>query len=123
MLWDVDWATLSLRTSDEERMERMLAAWDEHLADPSLPRTLTARLRAAGFEDPRVEGHAFATNELVPDTYGGFIVPFLEQFVIDAETAPEADARAWADEQRELAERGEFYFAVTQLCFTATRPG
>ncbi len=122
VLWDVDWATLSLQTSDEARMKRILGAWDEHLADPSLPRTLTAQLRAAGFEDPGLEAHAFATNDLVPDTYGGFVVPFLEQFVIDAETAPEADARAWADEQRELARRGEFYFAVTQLCFTATRP-
>ena len=127
VLWDVDWTTMSLRTADEARMERILAAWDEHLADPALPRRLTAELRAAGFEDPRVEGHSFATNELIDDTYGGFVVPFLEQYVIDAGTADEADARAWADEQRELAERGEFYFAVTQLCFTATaqpeRPG
>ena len=75
VLWDVDWATLSLRTSDEARMKRILGAWDEHLADPSLPRTLTAQLRAAGFEDPGLEAHAFATNDLVPDTYGGFSSP------------------------------------------------
>lgn len=122
VLWDVDWATLSLRSSDQQRMKRILSAWDEHLADPSLPRSLTAQLRAAGFEDPHMEAHAFATNELIPDTYGGFVVPFLEQFVIEAGTAPEDEARAWADEQRRLAERGEFYFAVTQVCFTATRP-
>ena len=89
MLWDVDWATISLRTADEERMRRVLAAWDEHLADPSLPRRLAAELGAAGFEDARVEGHAFATNDLIDDTYGGFVVPFLERFVIDAGTAPE----------------------------------
>lgn len=123
VLWDVDWTTISLRTADEGRMERILAAWDKHLADPALPRRLTAELRAAGFEDPLLEGHSYATNELIDDTYGGFVVPFLERYVIDAGTADEADARAWADEQRELAERGEFYFAVTQLCFTATRPG
>lgn len=123
VLWDVDWATISLRTADEERMRRVLAAWDEHLADPSLPRRLAAELGAAGFEDARVEGHAFATNDLNDDTYGGFVVPFLERFVIDAGTAPEDVARAWADEQRELAERGEFYLAVIQCCFTATRLG
>jgi ubiquinone/menaquinone biosynthesis C-methylase UbiE len=32
------------------------------------------------------------------------------------------EAAAWAREQRELAERGEFYFACVQLCFTAMRP-
>jgi len=120
LIWDVDWATISLRTADEARMRRVLDAWDEHLADPSLPRRLTAELRAAGFADPRMQGHVFATNELVPDTYGGFVVPFLERFVIDAGTAPQDVARSWADEQRELAQRGEFYFSVIQFCFTAT---
>jgi arsenite methyltransferase len=120
LIWDVDWATISLRTQDEARMRQVLDAWDEHLADPSLPRRLTAELRAAGFADPRMEGHAFVTNELIPDTYGGFVVPFIEQFVVDASTAPEDVARAWADEQRELAQSGEFYFAVIQLCFVAS---
>jgi hypothetical protein len=32
-----------------------------------------------------------------------------------------AEAKAWADEQRKLGERGEFFFTVTQFCFTATR--
>jgi hypothetical protein len=31
------------------------------------------------------------------------------------------EAKAWADEQRELSGRGEFFFTVTQFCFTATR--
>ena len=35
VVWDVDWATVSMRTADEERMKRVLAAWDSHL-DPSL---------------------------------------------------------------------------------------
>ena len=38
-------------------MERFLRAWDEHLTDPSLPRTLSARLRDAGFEDVDMQGH------------------------------------------------------------------
>lgn len=35
-----------------------------------------------------------------------------------SQTGLEEDARAWAAEQRELGERGEFYFAVLQLLFT-----
>jgi ubiquinone/menaquinone biosynthesis C-methylase UbiE len=116
LVWDVDWATVSMRTEDEARMERVLSAWDAHLTDPSLPRTLTARLAAAGFEDIRMEGHPFATNELSTDTYGGFLVTFVEQFVGTEE------ATAWADEQRALGERGAFYFACLQFCFTAQAP-
>jgi predicted TPR repeat methyltransferase len=33
----------------------------------------------------------------------------------------QAEAKAWADEQRGLGDRGEFFFTVTQFCFTATR--
>ena len=116
VVWDVDWATVSMRTEDEARMQRVLAAWDAHLTHPSLPRTLTARLRAAGFEDVRMEAHPFATAELSLETYGGFLVPFVEQVVGTDEAA------AWADEQRHLAERGEFYFACLQFCFAAEAP-
>jgi hypothetical protein len=33
----------------------------------------------------------------------------------------EADAQAWAEDQRVLGERGAFYATVTQFCFTARR--
>lgn len=121
VIWDVDWSTISMRTAEPERMRRILDAWDEHLTHVSLPRTLTAELRGAGFDDVAMRGYAFATNELSPDTYGGFLVPFLEQFVTDREAASTDDARAWADEQRELAARGEFYFSVSQFRFSGTR--
>ena len=32
------------------------------------------------------------------------------------------EAQAWVTEQQQLGARGEFYFASTQVCFTATRP-
>ena len=62
VVWDVDWATVSLHTTDLARTERILRAWDGHLAHPSLPQTLTAQLQAAGFDDVKLEGHTFATN-------------------------------------------------------------
>ena len=120
--WDVDWATVSMRTEDEARMRRALAAWDAHLTHVSLPRTLGAQLREAGFEDVRMEGHAFATNELSSETYGGFLVGFVEPFVVSQGLLDAEDAKAWGDEQRALGKRGDFYFACVQFCFTAVRP-
>jgi hypothetical protein len=66
------------------------------------------------------EGHVFASNELVDDAYVGAIFPLMEQFV--AERGGAEEAKAWADDQRRLHERGEFFFTCTQFCFTATRP-
>ena len=122
VVWDVDWATVSLHTTDPALTERILRAWDGHLAHPSLPQTLTAQLQAAGFDGVKLEGHTFATNELDPDTYGGFLVPFIAQFVVGRDGISEDEANAWEAEQRELAQRSEFFFACIQFCFTATRP-
>ncbi|HEY7636132.1 MAG TPA: methyltransferase domain-containing protein [Gemmatimonadales bacterium] len=121
VLWDIDWSTLSWHSRDPARMERVLRAWDSHLSHPALPRTLAARLRSADFENISVEGHTFATIQPTPDTYVGAVLPLMHQFVGSRPEIGEEQANAWAKEQRQLAERGEFFFACIQFCFTATR--
>ena len=123
VVWDVDWSTVSWQSVDPERMQRVLRAWDRHLAHPTLPRTLGARLRGAGFADVRAEGHAFVATSLSTDTYVGALFPMLEQFVRDTGVLPDEEVTAWAAEQRELSDRGAFFFACTQCCFTATHTG
>jgi arsenite methyltransferase len=121
LVWDIDWATVSWHAIDRQLARRVLAAWDKHMTHPSVPRTLAAQLRDAGFEGVRMEGHAFATTELIPHAYSGSLVPLLEQYVAEQGGMSQQEAKAWADEQRELGGRGEFFFTVTQFCFTATR--
>ncbi|MEA2330954.1 MAG: hypothetical protein QOH58_1092 [Thermoleophilaceae bacterium] len=123
LIWDVDWATVSWHSDDPARMERVLRAWDEHLSDPSLPRTLASGMRAAGFEDVQAEGHSFATADVTHETYAGALLPLMEDYVAGREEIGPDVAAAWAAEQRELAERGESFFACIQFCFTGTRPG
>lgn len=120
VVWDVDWSTTSLHSADQARMRRVLDAWDRHLADPFLPRTLAGQMRAAGFEDVRMQGHVFATTEFDPETYGGYLVPLIRDYVVDHDLVAAEDADAWVGEQRELAAGGAFYFTVTQFCFTAS---
>jgi SAM-dependent methyltransferase len=121
VVWDIDWATVSWHSADAARMQRVLHAWDEHLAHPSLPRTLAPALRSAGFEDVEMTAHSFATADLHPDAYGAAAVPLIASFVPGRNGIDDAEVKAWAAEQRALGERGEFYFACLQVCFTATR--
>jgi arsenite methyltransferase len=123
VVWDVDWATVSWHSADPARMDRVLGAWDEHLAHPSLPRTLAAAMRSAGFDEVEMEAHSFATAEFDPDTYGVAAVPIISSFVPGRNGVSEDEAKAWAAEQQELGERGEFYFACLQFCFKGIRPG
>lgn len=124
VVWDVDWATVTWHSEEPERMARVLRAWDEHLTHPSLPRTLAARLRAVGFSNVVVNGHVFATAAFDPELFGpGVVLPGIEEFVAGRPAVGPEEAQAWADEQRELGERGELFFACTQFCFTAFRAG
>jgi arsenite methyltransferase len=116
LIWDVDWATVSWHSEDPARMERFLRAWDEHLSDPFLPRRLSAELRAAGFEQVEMQGHAFVSDDLTDETYAGALLSMMAGYVGTDE------AQDWAREQRELQARGESYCACIQFCFTATRP-
>ena len=119
VVWDVDWATLSWHSEDPARMRRVLDAWDGHLAHPSLPATLASEMRSVGFQDVGMTAHAFASAELDPGTYGAALFPFIANYV--AGSVGEDEAEEWAAEQRDLGERGEFFFTCTQFCFTGRR--
>jgi SAM-dependent methyltransferase len=122
VVWDIDWDTVSFNSPEPARTESVLRAWDEHLTHRSLPHTLGPRLRAAGFEEVRMEAHAFATADFDADSYGPALTPFIADFVAGRGGVSDHEAQAWLAEQRELGERGEFYFTSTQCCFTAVRP-
>jgi ubiquinone/menaquinone biosynthesis C-methylase UbiE len=122
VIWDTDWATVSWHSSDAVRMQRVLAAFDEHLAHPSLPRTLGPLLRATGFMDVTFTPYTFATDKLIPDTFGGQLPGLVRGFVPGHQGVTAGEVDEWSDDLRVLAERGEFFFSATQFCFTATKP-
>jgi arsenite methyltransferase len=122
VVWDVDWATVSLHALDSALTERMLRAWDQHLTHPSLPHTLGPRMRSVGFEQVRMQAHPFSTREFDPETYGVALLPLIAMFVVGRDGITEDEAQAWVTEQQQLGARDEFYFASTQVCFTATTP-
>jgi ubiquinone/menaquinone biosynthesis C-methylase UbiE len=122
VVWDVDWATVSLHALDSALTERVLRAWDQHLLHPSLPRSLASRMRSVGFEQVCMRAHPFSTCEFDPETYGVALLPFIAMFVGERDGITEDEAQAWVTGQQQLGARGEFYFASTQLCFTATKP-
>jgi arsenite methyltransferase len=122
VVWDVDWATVSWHSLDPARMERVLRAWDEHLAHPSLPRTLAPALRSAGFEQVEMAAHSFAAATFDPDAYSVALIPLIRSFVAGRTDVTDQEADAWAAEQRELGGQDDYFFACTQFCFTATRP-
>jgi SAM-dependent methyltransferase len=118
---DVDWATLSWHTANPQRMNRVLAVWDEHLAHPSLPRTLASEMQRAGFADVRMQGHAFVNIDSGPDGYSGSIIPLVSDYVT-ANGIGTSEAAEWARELHGLSESGTYYFSLTKFVFDAQKP-
>lgn len=121
VVWDTDWATVSWHSSDSARTQRVLRAFDDHLAHPSLPRTMASRLRTAGFDDVGVVGYSMTSTELTPDTTAGALLPLIADFVPGHQGVTKDEAAAWVADQRDLHERREFFFSCSQFCFTATK--
>jgi SAM-dependent methyltransferase len=122
VIWDIDWSTLSWHSSDAERMARMVAAWDRHLADPVLPRTLLASLHRAGFTDARRQAHAFTAESMDSEAFGGYMPALIRQYLGNLDDIDQAEADAWLADLKALDAGGAYSFAVLQFCFTATRP-
>lgn len=112
---------MSWYSGSSARVARVLRASDEHLAHPPLPRTLAAQLHPAGFEDVRVAAHTYAGTQLDPDSFAATVCQLITNFVTGRRGLTEADVEAWMAEQRQFADRGEFFLACTQFCFTAQR--
>ncbi len=122
VLWDVDWSTVSWHSADPGRMGRVLAAWDDHGADPVLPRTLARSMERAGFVDVAVEGHAFVNTDAGSDAYSAGIIDFVRDFVPGHRGVTDSEAEAWKVELLDLSKSGDYFFACTQFCFSAIRP-
>jgi arsenite methyltransferase len=119
LVLDTDWDSIVWHSRDTARTARVLAAWDEHLVDPYLPRTLARALRAAGFADVRTQVLPLLNVGYDPNTYSAMIAPFIGQFVPGRAGVTDADVRAWLDDVASLGD--EAFFSLNRYVFLATR--
>jgi SAM-dependent methyltransferase len=114
---DTDWDSLVWASGDAARMARVLARWDEHAADPHLPRTLGPRLERAGFERVCVRVVPLLNAAFDPDTYSNRLIDLIASFAA-SRGADDAEIGAWA---RELRARDDYFFSLNRYLFFATR--
>jgi arsenite methyltransferase len=118
VLLDTDWGSTVWRSTDDARMGRVLTAFEEHLEDPHLPRTLRDSLGKAGFT---------VTHQLVVPmlnvgydarTYSAGLIDIVEAFVPGRAEVTEQEATAWADDLRGLGE--SYFFSLNRYLFVAS---
>jgi arsenite methyltransferase len=121
LVLDTDWDSIVWHSGDAERMRRVLAAWDEHLVDPHLPRRLTRLLSDAGFSVGRRGAIPLLNAGYDPDSFSAGLIGFIARFVPGRQGVTEADARAWAEDLERLG--ADYFFSLNRYLFLATKPG
>lgn len=122
VILDTDWDSIVWFSEDRERMQRILAHWDGHLADPRLPERLGPLLRAAGFVEDTLTTLTFVNRVVDAGTYSWWLIGFVESFVVKQGLVGQDEARAWADELRALGSAGRYFFTLDRYAFRAERP-
>ena len=119
LVLDTDWESIVWRSSDADRMRRVLAAWDEHLADPHLPRRLTGLLTEAGFTVTHRSTIPLFNAGYDPRTYSAGLIGFIAAFVPGRSGVTAADANAWAEDLTGLG--ADYFFSLNRYLFLAVK--
>lgn len=119
LVLDTDWDSIVWHSPDPELTCRVLAAWDQHLADPHLPRRLGGMLRLAGFSVTRRSVLPLFNAGYQARTYSAGLIGFIRAFVPGREGISEEEVARWA---RELVELGaDYFFSLNRYLFLAVR--
>ena len=120
-LLDTDWDSIVWHSRDRSSMNRILTAWEEHAADPFLPRTLVRRLNHAGFQLEVQKIIPLYNHKYDQNTYSNRIIDLIVPFVVGRMGITQDEAETWARELRSCGKNGEYFFSLNRYYFLARK--
>jgi arsenite methyltransferase len=119
LILDTDWDSIVWHSRDPERMRRVLAAWNEHLAHPYLPRRLPRLLADAQLRLTDASAIPILNRPYDRDTYSAGLIDVIAAFVPGRQGVSEAEAAAWQEDLTTLGD--DYFFSLNRYVFLATR--
>lgn len=117
-----DWGSIVWHSRDPERTRRVLSAFEEHLADPHLPRRLHSLLAGAGLPARRCEVLVQFNPRLDANTYSAGLLDLVQRFVPGRRGVSREEADAWAADLRACGAEDAYFFSLNQYFFLAEKP-
>jgi arsenite methyltransferase len=119
LVLDTDWDSIVWRSTDPGRMRRVLAAWDEHLADPYLPRRLTGLLAEAGFSVTHRQVIPLLNAGYDARTYSAGLIGFITSFLTGRPGVSGDELTSWAQDLVGLGD--DYFFSLNRYLFLALK--
>ncbi len=120
-IMSTDWKSIVWSAMDESRMQRVLAAWEEHCAYTDLPRHLRQKLVSAGFAITHQQVVPQFNPTYDPNTYSYGLIEIIRAFVAGRNKLTDAEAAEWAEDLRRVGEQGNYFFCLNQYLYVATK--
>jgi len=121
MILDTDWASLVWNCSDQSLMDRVLKLMMSQYACDHVPRTLSRRLRHAGFHISGRFVHNVLSWKLESNTYAEETATFLKSVMASSPDFTDTDWETWYGDQVAISDAGEFMFSLNRYIFMATK--
>ena len=118
LVLDTDWDSIVWASSDADLMRRVLSAWDEHLADPYLPRRLAGLMADAGLEVTDCRVVPLLNTSYSENSYSAFLIGTIAAFLAGRGGVPPDEVTAWADDLTSLGR--DYFFSLNRYVFIAS---
>ena len=118
---DTDWDSIVWYSPNRDRMSRVLSAWEQHAADSYLPRTMSNKLRHAGFQVDVTKIIPIFNTAFDTNTFSNQLIDSIVPFVSGRNGLTRGEAEAWAGEIRHAGKRGEYFFSLNRYLFLAKK--
>ncbi|WP_098957632.1 methyltransferase domain-containing protein [Pseudonocardia sp. N23] len=123
LVLDTDWDSLVWNVADRALHDRIIDAWEEHLADSRLPRRLGGLLRRGGFDVTEQRVVPIFNPRLHADTFSVTIKETIAAFVPGRRGVTADDTAAWLADLQARAAEDEYFFSLNRYAFLATVRG
>ena len=118
---DTGCKTLDWFSEDADRMQRVQAAWDHHYTEARVAALWPKLTQDAGFSAIEVEPFTFCDVTMRPDGIAFMLMHLMSRYASENGYMPEAETKAWFDEQVALAREGRFFFSLTYYRLSAVK--
>jgi arsenite methyltransferase len=119
LVLDTDWDSIVWHSTDDRRMARVLAAWEQHLVDPHLPRRLRGWLERAGLQVAPPKVVPLCNVGFDQATYSAGLLDFMVGFVVGRDGLTAKEVQAWATDLQSLGT--DAFFSLNRYLFSATK--
>lgn len=122
-VYGTDWDSVVWHSSDRDRMNRVLAAWEDHCAWPHLASRLGRYFHDAGFTVDAVEPYSILNTQLTEGKYGYHLLDLITEYVEDHDAIDSEEVEKWAADLHDIDARGRTFFNQTQYLYSLHNPG